>query len=279
MKEFKLTTPDHYAITTHVFEPVNTNHKLLLINSATGVKQQVYFSFAKWCAARGYTVITYDYRGVGLSKPTKMRGFKASMRVWGTSDYKTVTGFIQQNYKDYQKFCLGHSVGALILGMNEDSQIFKKFIFVGTQDAYIGHLPKKVAISAVLGFGLAVPFTSNWLGYFPAHWFGLGETLPKGSAMDWRTLILNRKSTSKLFQKIDEDHSKKLQQDAFVIYAEDDPWVKMKGMESLMNNAYPNLKKTYREIKISESPKKHVGHINFFRSYNQNLWQIVLDEL
>lgn len=279
MIEFQLHTADNYPITVHIFEPEVSAEKLLLINSATGVKQQVYFSFAKYFAENGFTVVTYDYRGVGLSKPEKMKGFKASMRIWGTHDYRAVTGFIQKEYSGYEKFCLGHSVGALIIGMNEDSQIFKKFIFVGTQDAYIGNLPKKIAATAAFGFGLAVPFTSTLLGYFPAHWFGLGETLPKGSAMDWRTLILNKKSTSRLFEKIDEDHSKKLKQETFVVYAEDDPWVKMKGMESLMNTAYPNLKKTYREIKISESPMQHIGHINFFRSYNKSLWKIALEEL
>ncbi|HAI79558.1 MAG TPA: alpha/beta hydrolase, partial [Chryseobacterium sp.] len=135
--------------------------------------------------------------------------------------------------------CLGHSVGALILGMNEDSVIFKKFIFVATQDAYIGHLSWRVAVTAALGFGIAVPVTVILKGYFPAHRFGLGESLPKGSAYDWRTLILNKKSTGRLYEKIEKDHSKDLNQEAFIIHAEDDSWVTMKGMESLMNNSYP----------------------------------------
>lgn len=276
MKEIILNTEDNCSITVYLFSPEKSNGKLLLINAATGVKQQVYFSFAKYFAEQGYIAITYDYRGIGLSKPKNMKGFKASMRIWGTLDYKAVTDFIIKNFPDYQKICVGHSVGALILGMNEDSQIFQKFVFVATQDAYIGHLPKKIAITAVFGFGIAVPLTTTVFGYFPAQWFGLGESLPKGSAMDWRTLILNKKSTSKLFEKIETDYSKKLQQDTLVIYAEDDPWVKMKGMESLLNNGYPHLERKYREIKISESEKREIGHINFFRSYNKNLWKIPL---
>lgn len=279
MKELVLQTPDHFPISVKIFEPEIPNRKLLVINSATGVKQQVYFSFAKYLAAQGFTVITYDYRGIGESKPRKMKGFEASMRIWGTRDFKTITTFIKENYPDYTKFCLGHSVGALILGMNEDSVIFKKFIFVATQDAYIGHLSWRVAVTAALGFGIAVPVTVILKGYFPAHRFGLGESLPKGSAYDWRTLILNKKSTSRLYEKIEKDHSKDLNQEAFIIHAEDDSWVTMKGMESLMNNSYPNMKKTYQEIKVSESPKKQVGHINFFRSYNRVLWKIILDKI
>ena len=279
MKELVLQTPDQFPISVKIFEPEIPNRKLLVINSATGVRQQVYFSFAKYLAEQGFTVITYDYRGIGESKPRKMKGFEASMRIWGTNDFKTVTTFIKENYPDYTKFCLGHSVGALILGMNEDSVIFKKFIFVATQDAYIGHLSWRVAVTAALGFGIAVPVTVILKGYFPAHRFGLGESLPKGSAYDWRTLILNKKSTSRLYEKIEKDHSKDLNQEAFIIHAEDDTWVTMKGMESLMNNSYPNMKKTYQEIKVSESPKKQVGHINFFRSYNRSLWKIILDKI
>lgn len=279
MKELVLQTPDQFPISVKIFEPEIPNRKLLVINSATGVRQQVYFSFAKYLATQGFTVITYDYRGIGESKPRKMKGFEASMRIWGTRDFKTITGFIKENYPDYTKFCLGHSVGALILGMNEDSVIFKKFIFVATQDAYIGHLSWRVAVTAALGFGIAVPVTVILKGYFPAHRFGLGESLPKGSAYDWRTLILNKKSTGRLYEKIEKDHSKDLNQEAFIIHAEDDSWVTMKGMESLMNNSYPNMKKNYREIKVSESPKKQVGHINFFRSYNRSLWKIILDKI
>ncbi|MFC3159104.1 hypothetical protein ACFOEQ_11760 [Chryseobacterium arachidis] len=67
MEKLILTTRDHVSITAHLFLPEKSNQKLLLINSATGVKQQVYFSFARFFSENGFTVITYDYRGIGLS--------------------------------------------------------------------------------------------------------------------------------------------------------------------------------------------------------------------
>ncbi len=279
MKELLLKTTHQFLLSTKLFEPKNPNGKLLLINSATGVKQQVYFSFAKYIAEKGFTVITYDYRGIGESKPKKIKNFDASMRIWGTEDFKTLTEFIQQNFANHQKYCLGHSVGALILGMNEDSTIFEKFVFVATQDAYIGNLSFKVAITALLGFGIALPVTTKLFGYFPAHYFGLGESLPKGVAFDWQTLILHKKSTRRLFEKTGKYFSENLTQNTFIIHAEDDSWVTKKGMENLMTKSYPNLNPEYREIKISESEKGEIGHINFFRSFNKNLWKIVLNEL
>lgn len=279
MKELFLKNPDGFNLSVKIFEPENAIGKLLLINSATGVKQQVYFSFAKYMSQNGFTVITYDYSGIGESKPKNMKNFKSSMRVWGTRDFKTITEFIKKKYPQEEKFCLGHSVGALILGMNADSAIFRKFVFVATQDAYMGNLKFNIAVTALFGFGIALPITTTLFGYFPAHWFGLGETLPKGVAYDWRTLILHPKSTSRLYEKNIVDFSKNLTQNTLILHAEDDPWVTEKGMKNLLKNVYPNLQKNFREIKISESEKKEIGHINFFRSFNKKLWKIVLNYL
>ena len=96
MKELILKTIDQIPISLKIFEPKISNGKLLLVNSATGVKQQVYFSFSKYFAEKGFTVITYDYRGIGESKPKKLRDFEASMRIWGTKDFKMVTDFIKK---------------------------------------------------------------------------------------------------------------------------------------------------------------------------------------
>lgn len=279
MKSITLPTSDGISLSATLFESVQSSNKFLLINSATGVKQQLYFGFARYFAENGFTVITYDYRGIGESKPQKLQGFEASMRIWGAIDYKTVTDFIAENYPNHQKFLLGHSVGALILGMNEDTKMFEKLVFTATQDAYFGNLNFKVAVFGLLGFGALLPVITSVLGYFPSQWFGLGESLPKGVAYDWRTLIMHPKSTGKLLAKSLEDHSDDLTQEAFIIHAEDDDWVTEKGMESLLNKVYPNLKKKYREVKVAESAQKEIGHINFFRSYNRNLWEIVLKEL
>ncbi|MBV8328613.1 alpha/beta fold hydrolase [Chryseobacterium sp.] len=278
MEKLILTTEDHASLTAHLFRPEKSNGKLLLINSATGVKQQVYFSFAQYFSEKGFTVITYDYRGIGLSKPRSMKGFNASMRLWGAKDYKELTRYIKVKYSEYKKYCLGHSVGALILGMNKDSEMFDEFFFVGTQNAFVGNLRWKTKIEAYLGFGIVQPLTTSLLGYFPAHWFGLGESLPKNCAYDWRTLILNRKSTNRLLEKID-NYSNNLKQNVLVIRAEDDVWLTEKGVLSLLNTTYPHLCPTYRLVKTSESEKNEIGHVNFFRSYNKKLWDIILNEL
>ncbi len=277
MKAVSLQTSDGFELSGHLFEPENPNGKIVVVNSATGVKQQIYFAFSEYLAQFGYTVITYDYRGIGKSKPEKLKGFQASMRVWGTQDFKAVTDYIQYHFPHYKKYAVGHSVGALILGMNKDSQKFEKFIFLGTQKAFVGHLNVQTKALAYLGFGVLQPVITRIFGYFPAQYFGLGESLPSGSAKDWRTLILNKKSTNKLLEKIPEEYSRTLNQEVLVIRAEDDTWLTDKGVKKLMSETYPEMKPEYRLMRTVESKKRTIGHINFFRSYNRDLWKVIAD--
>lgn len=280
MTELILTTIDQQKIYCTLFLPtINSRKKIIIINSATGVRQQVYFAFATYLSTLGYTVLTYDYRGIGLSKPKQMKNSVGSMRDWGSKDFNAVTQYISKHFPDYEKYGIGHSVGALIFGMNPDVKSFNKLIFVATQNAFYGHLNFKTKISAFLGFSIVQPLTTNILGYFPGHLLGLGESLPKGAAVDWAHLILKKKSTDYLLENVDSNISKQLNQKTFVVYASDDNWITEKGVKSLLNDTYPNLKPTYRIINPEESPNKIVGHVNFFRSYNKTLWPIIEQQL
>jgi len=277
-KSLQIKTLDGFLLQALLFEPKTPNSKLVLINSATGVPQQLYSSFAEYLCDNGYSVVTYDYRGIGLSKPRHLRGFEASMKTWGTVDYKAITDFIMKRYPKEKKYCLGHSVGALILGMNEQSLDFDGFVFVATQNAFIGNLDTTIQVKGYLGFGIVQPLLTFILGYFPAQYFGLGKALPAGCANDWRKLILHRKSINGLLEKT-VNYAKELKQKTFVFQMEDDPWVTSKGVHRLLNETYPNLDAEIQNISISESPEGRIGHVNFFRSYNASLWKRVLSVL
>lgn len=277
MKSLKLITDDGFSIAATLFEPEVSSQKFLLINSATGVRQQVYYAFARYFAEQGFTVLTYDYRGVGLSKPDTLKGFKANMRQWGTLDFKAATTFMQKHYAQYSCFAIGHSVGGLIMGMNPDAVQFRRLVFFGAQKAYAAHLNFKIMMLGFMGFGVLQPVLSGLAGYFPAHWFGLGESLPAGAGRDWRTLIVHPQSTNQLLHKLPEHYAALLTQDVLVIRAEDDSWLTAKAVRKMMEETFPRMKPEYRLLKPEDSPQNQIGHINFFRSFNQNLWQQVLD--
>lgn len=278
MKQIELFNMSNKPVVAHLFEPEISKEKLVLINSATGVKQQIYFKIAQFLADKGFTVVTYDYVGIGLSKRKDLKNCNASMRTWGTEDYQCVTDYIQTHFGNFEKYLIGHSVGALILGMNEDSKIFKKLVFIGTQKAYVGHLRWNIKLLAYLGFGILQPLLTKIFGFFPAHRLALGESLPANAAKDWKTLILNKNSTNAVIEKCAYNYSKNLTQNVLVLLAEDDRWLTDIGVKNLLKETYPNLKPIYKILKVSDSPQSEIGHINFFRSYNEPLWKIIADE-
>lgn len=273
-----LKAKDGFPIVAHLFHPIYSNHKILLINSATGVKQEFYFHFAMFLAKHGFTVLTYDYRGIGQSKPYSMKHFQATMRDWGKLDYPCLTQYLLNNFPEEEKFLLGHSIGALVLGLNPDSFQFKKFIFVSTQSSYFRRLHFKTQLEGLFGFGLLLPLTNFLYGYFPANYFGLGESLPKGAAMDWRKMILHPDSINALLNQ-EKDISNQLTQNILVLRSEDDDWLTKAGERELFSSTYSQMKPVYRLLLKNESPENHIGHVDFFRHYNQPIWNIVLKEL
>jgi predicted alpha/beta hydrolase len=58
----------------------------LVLAGAMGVRQDFYEPFARYLAANGITVATFDYRGMGYSRPASLRGFEADVSMWAEQD-------------------------------------------------------------------------------------------------------------------------------------------------------------------------------------------------
>jgi predicted alpha/beta hydrolase len=52
------------------------------------VRCRYYFRFVTFLFKAGFDVVTYDYRGVGESRPAALRGFVASLIDWGGLDFE-----------------------------------------------------------------------------------------------------------------------------------------------------------------------------------------------
>lgn len=66
MKEIVIKS-DHNELAATVFESGNDSDAVLIIASATGVKQSYYQHFAQFASDQKTTVVTFDYVGIGKS--------------------------------------------------------------------------------------------------------------------------------------------------------------------------------------------------------------------
>jgi predicted alpha/beta hydrolase len=94
IRAFDLHADDQVRLGATLFEPARP-HGVVIIHGATAVPQRYYQRFATFAAqATGARVITYDYRGVGRSRPvapaSSLRGFDASLHDWAALDAPAV---------------------------------------------------------------------------------------------------------------------------------------------------------------------------------------------
>jgi len=151
----------------------------ILIASALGVKRRYYDAFAQAAVARGFTVFTFDYRGIGESRPSSLRGFKASMHDWGALDLPAA---IDQLKGARSITLVGHSAGGQIPGLASNANALDRLVFVAAQAGYYGNYPGLHRHSIRVIWHL-MPFASRVIGYFPSRALGLGsEDLPTGVA-------------------------------------------------------------------------------------------------
>jgi predicted alpha/beta hydrolase len=154
----------------------------VVVTPATGVPQGFYRAFAQWLAERGSTVYTLDYRGIGASRPARLRGFHADFASW-TADIDALLAHALSRHA--QVSLLGHSSGGFLAPIAPSAVRLHRLVLVGAQTAYWRDWawPQRWPM-ALLWHGL-MPLVTGVVGYFPARALRLGEDLPRGAALDW----------------------------------------------------------------------------------------------
>lgn len=85
-QSFSFNASDGTPLASALFEPTGKPHSAVLIAGALGVNQSFYAAFASWLAQRGHLVMTFDLRGMGVSRQPQhkhsLRGLDIDMLGW-----------------------------------------------------------------------------------------------------------------------------------------------------------------------------------------------------
>lgn len=183
MNPIRVSAVDGYALGARRFGGELAG-PYVVIAGATAVRQAYYARFAAWLALRGFTVLTFDYRGVGESRPKSMRGFEARMSDWGERDLEGVLRFALEDKGSRPLFLIGHSVGGQLLGLAPSVAKLDRVVTVASQSGFWRHWSGVSALhKAAVWYGL-IPALGALFGYIPGK-AGIGEDLPKGVALEW----------------------------------------------------------------------------------------------
>jgi predicted alpha/beta hydrolase len=266
MKEsLRIHASDGFPLAVTSFIPKKANGHVLLINSATGVKQQFYVDFATRLSEQGFRVFTYDYRGIGNSKPNTLKKFSASMHEWGTLDYHAILKYIFLTYTDSRTTVIGHSVGGQIIGMSPLSENVDRIVTVGAQTPFVGNFGSGLGKLKLLFFWYAlIPVFTSLFGYFPASKLRLFEDLPANVARQWAAWAKTRNFVMEEFPFMKQRFNA-LHQDALMISFSDDEFAPPRAVKNLMS-FFTNLQWSHWELKPQDFRLQKLGHFSFFRA-------------
>jgi predicted alpha/beta hydrolase len=260
-------TADGYSLAATVYKARGSD-TVVLINSATAVPRHFYRRFAEHVQRHGWTAVTYDYRGIGDSRPLSLRGFKATMRDWAFLDMTAMVEWVQRDLSPDRLFAIGHSFGGQTLGMIENASSIDAMVGVSAQSGYWGAQGGDEPTRIRFMVTVAIPLLARIAGYLPWSWFGAGEDLPKGVALEWARWC---RSPNYLLDdaELPLERFRTFNAPVLAYSIDDDVWGTARSVDDMMR-AYPNV--TRRHIRPSDFKLKKLQHMGFFRDGSQEIW-------
>ncbi|MBK5526268.1 alpha/beta fold hydrolase [Pseudomonas sp. TH06] len=252
---------------------------VVIINAATSVRCRHYSRFAAYLFANGFDVITYDYRGIGESRPGSMKGLHASWTDWGVLDFEAMLKRAQREFPGQPIDVVGHSFGGCAAGLGESGQVIRRLVTVGAQFAYWRDYAPEHRWRMFGKWHLLMPLVTLLCGYFPGKRLGWLEDTPTGVVRDWSTpapRFERRPSGRALMEKSGALPFDKVRAQTLAISISDDPYGTIPAIERLLAY-FSNAPKTHLRIEPQDIGEQQVGHFAFFRSaYQATLWPIAL---
>ena len=271
-----LTIPasDGFELAATLFEPAQDNGRVVLINAAMAVKRGYYRKYAAFLAEHGFTAITYDYRGIGGSRPAhraSLRGFTAYLWEWGAQDLDGLIAWIEAGYPSRKLLVVSHSVGGQIVGLTARNSRIAGMLGVAVQSAYWKLWPGLWRWRMFILWYVLFPVLTPLIGYIPGK-LGVGEDLPAGVALDWARGGRHPHYMLDLYRGTEQDHFAAFTA-PFVDYSfSDDTYAPYETVKSLLT-FYPNAAKTHKHLQPSDVGAESVGHFGFFRDkFATTLW-------
>lgn len=255
---------DGTRILQTLFLPEFSNNTVIIIGASAHVRQDFYTEFASFLAENNFTVITFDYRGIGLSKNNTSKDTEVTLRQWGKLDIDAIILSAKNQFSNCEIVYLGHQVGGEIIGLVPAFQYIHRIILVAS----------------------GLPYWSSWTLKKRLYFLGLrflapilGHRLRPLSNVPMGVIRELGESNSKKHGLLDSFAQRNLDQfyGAMLAYSfKDDPISSEVAVQALLD-CFPNATKRYQAVNPTEYSQNQVGHLSFFSpELATTFWQEVL---
>lgn len=274
-KPLQISTQDSATLAATLFTPgeESCNRTTIIINSGVAMRRRFYERFATYLCENGFTVVTYDYRGIGDSLNEPIKQCKATMADWACRDFAAVIETMAARYPQNTIKLVGHSFGGQILGVVPNQEKISAMLSIASQSGYWKLWP------APLRYGLAalwhgvMPGLSQLLSYFPAKRLKLGENLPAGAARQWASWCRTPNYLRSEMKAQGKDGFGEFRKEIRSLSFDDDREAPKKAVDAL-HAMYINAQVQREHIVTGDTDHKKIGHFGFFKlPADSALWQ------
>lgn len=281
---------DGYVLrgTTWRHDPVGDRQRpVVIINPATSVRARYYARFAAYLHAHGFDVLTYDYRGIGESRPPSLRDFHAGWIDWGRLDFEAALKHVSSAFPGQPIQVVAHSVGGFLIGLAPSSRRVSRVFTMGAQFAYWKDYARHKRLRMVFKWHVVMPALTRVFGYFPGQRLGWLEDTPRGVVRDWTAPYPRFEDAWRrgAFRLSDKERQELVERFAAIsgptlaVSLADDEFGTVAAIQRLLRY-YRNSPVTHLHIAPESIGQRAVGHFAFFHSrFEPTLWKIPLEWL
>ncbi len=279
MQAIDLTVADGTRIAARLYVADHVSPRaVVLIGGAMGVKAEFYAPFAEWLAAQRLLVATFDYRGMGDSRPAApcLRGFDANLFDWAHDTDATIAALLARVPAGTPLYVIGHSLGAQLTGMLEHRDRIAGLVSVAAGSGYWRDNAPQLKRIVLYFWHVLVPLATALFGYFPGRRIGKMGDLPRGVVQQWRRWCMNPR-----------DHvgaegaplAEKFAGARFPVVAlsiTDDELMTQRGTRVPVD-LYAKAPRRNERIAPADVAARRIGHFGFFRRrFAPTLWTRML---
>lgn len=266
-----IDAPDGTRLGAAIAQPAQPGDGWVVIGGATAVPQSYYHPLAEWLTAHaGVNVLTFDYRGVGASRPASLRGYRADYGDWVTD----LDAAIAYAAGRGPTVVVSHSFGGQAFGLGDGHRRTRGLYAFGLGAGWHGYMPRAEAIRVRAFWHGIAPVAVRLFGYLPGRRLGMGEDLPLGVYRQWRRWCA---MPDHFFDDPTLDAAgrfARVRVPVVGVNSVDDRWSGPESAEVLLSR-YPDA--TAITVRPADHGLSAIGHMKYVRPACDALWPSLAD--